>query len=210
MRTLLFVHGWGFDAGFWSAVSERLPDFRREAVDLGFRGPGHRPTPERPVVVAHSMGLAWALANLARPWAGVVAVNAFPRFTRAADFVSGVAPRLVERMIDRFDDDPRGVAADFLRRCGVASPDTESLRPGPLGEALRWLATGDERAALGELDCPLVALAGTRDPIVPEAMSREAFAGRDLILAEGGGHLLPLSHPDWVAQRIRHFAAAPP
>lgn len=210
MKTLLFVHGWGFDAGFWTAVSERLPDFRREAVDLGFRGPGHRPSAERPIVIGHSMGFAWALAHVAGPWAGAVAVNAFPRFTRAADFVSGVAPRLVERMIDKFADDPRAVAADFLRRCGVEAPETGSLRPEPLGEALEWLAACDERAALAGLDCPLVALAGTRDTIVPEAMSREAFAGRDLVLAEGGGHLLPLSHPDWVAQRIRQFAAGLP
>lgn len=207
MTTLLFVHGWGFDAGFWTPVSERLPDFRCEAVDLGFRGPGHHPVVEAPIVVAHSMGLAWALANLARPWAGVVAVNAFPRFTRAADFVSGVGPRLVERMIEKFADSPGTVTADFLRRCGVAAPDTDGLRPGPLGEALRWLAICDQRAALAELECPLVALAGTHDLIVPEPMSREAFARHDLVLADGGGHLLPHTHPDWVAQRIRHFAA---
>lgn len=207
MTTLLFVHGWGFDAAFWTPVSERLPDFRREAVDLGFRGPGHRPAVERPVVVAHSMGFAWALANLPRPWTGAVAVNAFPRFTRAADFVSGVGPRLVERMVEKFADDAATVTADFLRRCGVETPDTGSIRPQPLGEALRWLGACDERAAMAGLDCPLVALAGTRDLVVPEPMSREAFARNDLVLAEGAGHLLPQTHPDWVAQRIRHFAA---
>jgi pimeloyl-[acyl-carrier protein] methyl ester esterase len=207
VTSLLFVHGWGFDAGFWTPVTERLPDFQREAVDLGFRGPGHRPSVSRPIVVAHSMGFAWALANLPRPWAGVVAVNAFPRFTRAPDFVSGVGPRLVERMIEKFADEPEAVTADFLRRCGVETPDTASPRTEPLGEALRWLAVCDEREALAGLDCPLVALAGTRDLIVPEPMSREAFARHSLVLAEGGGHLLPQTHPDWVAQRIRQFAA---
>ncbi|MGE5547925.1 MAG: alpha/beta fold hydrolase [Solirubrobacterales bacterium] len=207
MRTLLFVHGWGFTGGVWTAVANRLPEFRREFVDLGFRGHDLRPTPDSPIVVGHSMGFAWALANIARPWAGAVAVNAFPRFTRCPDFVSGVAPRLVERMVSRFADAPAAVAAEFLSRCGVEDPEAEGLKPEPMGAALSWLASCDERAALAALDCPLVALAGTRDPIVPEPMSREGFAAHPLVLADGGGHLLPLTHPEWVAQQIRLFAS---
>lgn len=207
MKTLLFVHGWGFDPTFWKAVSERLPDFRREAADLGFRNPGHMPRVERPIIIAHSMGLAWALANIPQPWAGAVAVNGFARFTRAPDFVSGVGPRLVERMVTKFAGQPQAVAADFLARCGIDSPETATLRTAPLGEALSWLGICDEREALAALDCPLVALAGTHDQIVTEAMSRESFARHRLVLAEGCGHLLPLSHPDWVATQIRAFAA---
>jgi pimeloyl-[acyl-carrier protein] methyl ester esterase len=210
VKTLLFVHGWGFDASFWAPVAERLPDFRRAFVDLGFRGQPATPDVATPVVVAHSMGLAWALANVPRPWGGLVAVNSFARFTRAPDFVSGVVPRLIERMVAKFADEPGAVTADFLSRCGVESPDTEGMDTARLGESLRWLAVCDERAALAALDCPVQALAATRDMIVPEQMSRESFARHPLVVADGGGHLLPHSHPEWVAQNIRQFAAGLP
>lgn len=208
MRTIVFVHGWGFDSTFWQPVAERLPEFARVFVDFGFHTlQPHHPKVPGAIVVGHSMGFAWALANLPRPWAGAVAVNAFPRFTRSPDFVSGVAPRMIERMLAKFAEDPAHVTADFLTRCGVENPDVSDIRPAALGEALRWLAECDERATLRGLDCPVQALAGTRDAIVTESMSREAFAEVPLTLAEGADHLLPLSHPDWVASQIRLFAA---
>ena len=205
--TVLAVHGWGFDAGFWQPVLERLPDFAAESVDMGFHGEARIPKVTRPLVLAHSMGLAWALAHIPRPWAGLLAVNAFPRFTRSPQFVDGVPPRLLERMLSRFDEAPAQVTTDFLARCGVAAPDTGGLRPEPLKAALAWLAQCDERTTLKMLSCPFLALAGTQDPIVPSAMSIASFPPEHLILAEGGGHLLPQSHPDWVASQLRLFAA---
>lgn len=208
MTALVFVHGWGFDATFWQKVAERLPEFSRVFVEFGFTGAMvNQPKMPDAIVIGHSMGFAWALANMPRPWKGALAINAFPRFTRAPDFVSGVAPRMIERMIAKFADEPAAVAADFLGRCGVEAPVVEGMDFPRLGEALGWLATCDERASLAALSCPVQALAGTRDQIVPEPMSREAFAAHPMVLAEGAGHLLPLSHPDWVAGQIRLFAS---
>lgn len=210
-RTLVFVHGWGFDAQFWGPVAERLPEFARVFVDFGFRAAQpHHPKVPGAIVVGHSMGFAWALANMPRPWAGAIAINAFPRFTRSPDFVAGVAPRMVERMLAKFAEEPAAVVKDFLSRAGITDPQVDDLRPAPLGEALSWLAVCDERAAMKALDCPLLALAGTRDAIVPESMSRDAFAAASLVLASGADHLLPLTHPEWVASQIRLFAASLP
>jgi pimeloyl-[acyl-carrier protein] methyl ester esterase len=38
-------------------------------------------------------------------------------------------------------------------------------------------------------------------------MSLASFPPAELVLAEGGGHLLPLTHPDWVASCLRLLAA---
>ncbi|OFS27399.1 hypothetical protein HMPREF3069_33425 [Achromobacter xylosoxidans] len=55
---------------------------------------------------------------------------------------------------------------------------------------------------------PLLALAGTADPIAPAAMTTAGFgAAAELHWRDGGGHLLPLTDPDWCAQRIRAFLA---
>ncbi|MBI3446763.1 MAG: alpha/beta hydrolase [Magnetospirillum sp.] len=205
--TVLAVHGWGFHAGFWQGVLERLPDFGAESVDMGFYGEPRLPKVSRPLILAHSMGLAWALAHIPRPWAGILAVNGFTRFSRSPQFVDGVPPRLIERMLARFDEAPAQVTADFLTRCGVDTPDTSAIRPEPLKAALSWLESCDERTTMKMLPCPLQALAGASDSIVPPAMSMACFPPEHLILAEGGGHLLPLSHPDWVAAQLRLFAA---
>lgn len=208
MRTLVFVHGWGFDAQFWQPVAERLPEFARVFVEFGFHAAQpHHPKVPGAIVVGHSMGFPWALANVPRPWAGAIAVNAFPRFTRSPDYVAGVAPRMIERMLAKFAEEPAAVTKDFLERCGVEQPQVDDIKPAALGEALAWLAVCDERQALKTLGCPVLALAGTRDAIVPESMSRDAFAGQPLVLAEGAGHLLPRSHPEWVASQIRLFSA---
>lgn len=208
MTTLLCVHGWGFAAGFWDCLLERLPDFEAECVDLGFYGEGQVPVVKRPLVVAHSMGLAWALANIPRPWAGLLSINAFARFTRAQHFIEGVAPRMIERMLARFETEPQAVTADFLSRCGIQSPDVSTIEPDALGESLNWLAKCDERTSLLMLACPRMALAGLTDSIVPKEMSVASFPANELTLAEGGGHLLPLTHPDWVASQLRLLAAS--
>ncbi|RAU21368.1 alpha/beta hydrolase [Paramagnetospirillum kuznetsovii] len=207
MTTLLCVHGWGFGGGFWESLLARLPDFESERIDMGFYGEPYIPAVRRPLVVAHSMGLAWALAHIPRPWAGVLAVNAFPRFTRSQHFIEGVAPRMIERMQARFAHEPQAVTADFLSRCGVQAPDVSAIDPVPLDEALAWLGKCDERTSYLMLSCPRMALAGLADPIVPKEMSVASFPAEELILAEGGGHLLPLSHPDWVASQLRQLAA---
>jgi pimeloyl-[acyl-carrier protein] methyl ester esterase len=206
MNPVLFVHGWGFDAGFWQTLLDRLPELSCSTVELGYRGaPVVVPAIDRPLVVAHSLGLAWALANIPRPWAGVVSVNGFARFTRTDDFAEGVAPRVVERMVSRFRQEPQVVATDFLARCGVADPDVADMAPEPLSEALSWLGICDERKGLNSLTCPLLALAGGDDVIVPPAMSRALFTGRELAMVEGAGHLLPLTHADVVAAQLQRL-----
>ncbi len=209
VRTLVFVPGWGFDANFWMPVAEHLPEFARVFIDFGFYGaPPQMPKVPGALVVAHSMGFPWALANMPRPWVGAVAVNGFPRFTRSSDFVSGVAPRTIERMLTRFPQAPAEVLTQFLSRCGVESPRIEGFSSERLGEMLTWLAECDERANLATLDCPILALAGTRDPLVSKAMSVASFAAHALVLAEGGGHLLPQEFPEWVAGQIRQFSVS--
>lgn len=211
---LLFVHGWCFAPSIWELVAERLAEFEADYVDLGFFGPRHVPDAASldgpPLVVAHSMGLAWAFANIPRPWAGCVSVNGFARFTRAEDFPSGVPSRMVRRMLDRFAEDPVRVAGDFRARCGAVGPmplhASGMADTAALGEALAWLEQCDEREALSDFSCPLLALAGTMDAIVPEAMSRASFAGLPLRFVEDGGHLLPLSHPGRVAELVRLLA----
>ena len=206
MSPILLIHGWGLNARLWDPVRERLGEAAESALDFGFYGKPRFRAASRPLVVGHSLGFAWALANIPRPWAGAMAINGFARFTHAPDFPEGVPQRVVGRMLARFATAPEEVVSDFLDRCGMTGPiETLGLVHEPLRASLSWLALCDERPTLTELDCPVSALAGDVDPIVSAAMSRVAFAGHALDLVEGGGHLLPLTHADRVAASIAAF-----
>ena len=63
--TLLFVHGWAFDAAFWAPLAAALADWPQAVADAGYFGPAHTPAPAGPVLaIGHSLG---ALRLLGEP-----------------------------------------------------------------------------------------------------------------------------------------------
>jgi len=211
-QRITLVHGWGYDATLWREVLPLLDDFDIEVVDLGFFGSPALPADcDRPrIAVGHSLGALWWLAQTDLPWTRLVAINGFPRFTAAADFPQGVAPRILERMRKRFATAPGAVLADFQAACGGAGPalpdDLEPLRQG-----LAALAEVDARAALVTRRQDVFALAARADAIVPAAMSEAAYAGLPaghLRWQEDGGHLRPLTHARACAALIREAAGS--
>ncbi|CAK0764588.1 pimeloyl-(acyl-carrier protein) methyl ester esterase [Azospirillaceae bacterium] len=205
---LLFVHGWAFDRSFWTPLVRSLENHVSVIVwDLGFRGSASfvsAPPSNRPIVaVGHSFGLMWLLREHPVFWSALVSINGFPRFSKSPDFPLGVAPRVLERMITRLDAEPQVVTRDFLVRCGVAAPQTEGLDVARLRWGLEALAQWDQRASLLS-ETPTLALAGRSDPIVSAAMTREVFASVPVEWHDGG-HLLPITAPDWCAACLRSF-----
>ena len=205
------VHGWGYDATLWREVLPLLAGLDVEVADLGFFGqpslPAKCAAPR--IAVGHSLGALWWLALSDLPWTRLVAINGFPRFTAVPDYPQGVAPRVLERMRKRFATAPAAVLADFQSACGGAGPSLPA-DAGPLADGLGLLADSDGRAVLTQRREDIFALAARRDAIVPAAMSAAAFAalpaGR-LRWIDGGGHLLPLSHPRDCAAMICEAAA---
>lgn len=200
---LRFLHGWGWDAPFWERLTAALPGWRCEADDRGYFGAPQEPAWDEPcIVVAHSFGAMRALTAMPATCRGLVAINGFDRFT------PGVSPRIIERMILRFEKDPTTVLADFRRRCGSEEPfgpldaerlqtDLQALRDDDRsGEAERWLT-------------PILSIQGGHDPLLPAPMRDAVFAGAPLLermTHPGGGHLLPLEDASWCARAIAAFA----
>ncbi|AWJ86118.1 alpha/beta hydrolase (plasmid) [Azospirillum sp. TSH58] len=194
----VFVHGWGFGTGVWDGVRNALPGGGSVAVDLGFYGPPALPRlpAGRPVVaVGHSFGALWLLHERPFAWDGLVLVNGFPRFTEGDGFAPATPRRVLDRMIARFAAAPEAVTADFLRRCGVEAPPPGGPDPERLGEALRALRDWDARAAMTG---PALALAGAQDPIVPPAMTGQAFR-RHLVPLPSGERVAPQAPGEGVA-----------
>lgn len=207
--TLLFVHGWAFDASVWTPLRAELGDWPHEVADAGYFGAAQSPVAGTGPVIAigHSMGVLRLLRDLPPNCVGLVSINGFPRFGAAPDFDAGVPRRMLDRMLKRLSTDPTAVLQDFRERCGDASafgaPHLE-----PLARDLQALRDEDQRHALAALPVPLLILSGLDDPIVPAAMTQAAFgdrAGDERHDLEHGGHLLPVSAAPWCARHIAGF-----
>lgn len=209
--TLVFAHGWGFDAGFWDAVRVRLRAWPQRALERGYFDPGPPPDgalPEGPLVaIGHSFGYLHLLERLAQrgtqPCAWV-SINGFARFGAGDDFPHGVDPRLMRRMLSRLEASPLAVVDEFRRRCGAA-PAAGSPCLSTLAHDLRAMQTLDLRDHVRVRAVPMLALAGTADPVVPVRMAAQALPACGIDWLRGGGHLLPLEAPDWCAMRIAGF-----
>lgn len=203
--SLLFVHGWGFDASFWNPLRASLGHPAGAAADLGYFGAPSVPRLDGPVlVIAHSLGAMLALADPPAGCVGLVAVNGFDRFGAGPDF-PGVPRRVIDRMLARLQTEPREVVAEFRRRCGSDAgfglPRTEKL-----AEHLTLLRDGDARGRTAAWGLPLLALEGEDDPLLSPELRARAFSASpqvDRHMCSGGGHALPLTRPDWCAGQVR-------
>jgi pimeloyl-[acyl-carrier protein] methyl ester esterase len=197
---LLMLHGWGLDASLWDGVCAALEDWDVIRWDRGYFGSPHHATPDRPVIaIGHSLG-ALMLALSPPPGAiALIAVNGFDRFAGEG----AVSPRVVERMRKRFEEAPETVLSDFRERIG-ALPASAIADAGVLADDLGLLGSADAR---GRERPPTLVLHGADDPLLPAAMRDATFPGDPREALEGAGHLLPLTHPGWVAARIRAVAA---
>lgn len=196
---LRFLHGWGFDAGFWADLLVKLGDWPAVVDDRGYFGaPAAAETGEPCIVVAHSFGAMRALAAPPDDCRGLVAINGFDRF------VPGVSRRIVDRMLTKFDIDPATVLGDFRSRCGETRP-FGTIDVAPLRQDLLTLRDGESAMWGG----PLLSLQGADDPLLPAPVRDSVFADAPLlerITHPGGGHLLPVTDAARCARAIRTFA----
>jgi pimeloyl-[acyl-carrier protein] methyl ester esterase len=194
--TLLFLHGWGFDAGLWDALAGELSAYRIVRWDRGYFGEKAEAEVEPPfAAIGHSLG-AMMLANFLPHDVPLVAINGFDHFVGD----DAVAPRVLERMRSRFAEDPAEVLRDFRQRCGAPSPP-EEMDEARLGADLALL--GSRRVASAPLST--LSLQGGRDPILPESLRERVFPGAERATHAQAGHLLPITHPAWCAERIEAF-----
>jgi pimeloyl-[acyl-carrier protein] methyl ester esterase len=188
------LHGWGFDACVWDGLAPLLAgDVVR--MDRGYFSAAV--DAERPdLMIGHSLGAML----LARRWPDVplVAINGFDRFCGA----DAVPPRVVERMAKRFAQDPAKVLDDFRANIGAAAAPAIVSRER-LADDLAILA--DQSAPSTHL-APLLVLQAGDDPLLPPALRAGAFGGADACISPDGGHLLPLTRPEWCAAQISSFA----
>lgn len=203
---LVLVHGWGFHAGIWDKLAPRLDGHEIVLVDLGFVREGPKGASEIPpgaVCIGHSFGVLWLLKHGVRPMKGLVSIAGFDCLCKH------VPEHVFAAMQEGMRRDPLAQMRTFWESCGMdgAGPggvlDTGTLRGG-----LGWLATWDAEEQRRSLDAPILALASENDRVVRKEATQAIWGNSDdatLRWREHGGHLLPLTEPDWCAKQIRQF-----
>jgi pimeloyl-ACP methyl ester carboxylesterase len=198
--SILLVHGWGFDPGLWDPLRAAQPGQDWAVVDLGHFGPARiELPPDLQLVVGHSFGCLWAMAHPGLAGIPLLAVNGFPRFAAGPDFPHGTPQRVLERMLTRLAQAPGEVLRAFHARCGTELPPGEP-QLDRLRADLERMRDEDARGWPGRQ--PVLALAAADDPLLPEALCRQAFPGA-LRLLPDGGHALPLNRTGAVLRAIR-------
>lgn len=199
---LVFVHGWGFDAALWKGMAAALPEFPQIRVELGFLGqasvwPDFQPND---VLIGHSLGFLWGMQQY-RSWRAAVSINGFACF--AGGEGACVAPAVLRAMRVRLARDPQKTLANFYHSFGHAA-EPAGVDVARLAEGLSLLETNLVEAPLGSR----LILASRNDQLVPPSATEHlavVMNGAPVRWNEEGGHLLPLTQPQWCAEAIRAF-----
>jgi pimeloyl-[acyl-carrier protein] methyl ester esterase len=208
--SILFCHGWGFDAAFWEPLAAHLPEFAQVRDDAGYFGAGTAARPTTPyLAVTHSFGTMRLLTAPPPGLAGLVAIAGFDRFTATQHF-PGVPRRVVDRMVSAVAQEPETVLADFHALFGSmvpsGTPDRERLQADLVG-----LRDSDMRAQAAAIDVPILSLQAERDTLLAMGLRETVFAAAPRVMRRthpAAGHLLAGEDPAWCAAAIRAFAGA--
>ena len=205
--SLLFCHGWGFDAAFWDALAAALPEFAQVRDDAGYFGAPAAPVPQAPyIAVTHSFGTMRLLAAPPPGLVGLVAIAGFDRFTASQGF-PGTPFRVVDRMVSAVAQEPETVLADFHALFASTVP-AGPPSPERLQADLVTLRDGDLRGAAAEIGVPILSLQAEHDTLLNVSLRETVFARVDGVMRRThptAGHLLAREDAAWCAQAIRDF-----
>ncbi|NLV25084.1 MAG: alpha/beta fold hydrolase [Deltaproteobacteria bacterium] len=224
MRPLVFISGWGTTAQAWrqvvAGIGGRHPCFFfswRDALPSGDSLSRKLAEFSAPVIlVGWSLGglLALQAACLSASIAGLVLVAATARMTAAGDY-PGVPAAALRGMILKMRRHRQAVLRDFAANASFPRNDagweedfltqSGSFATAELIHGLEFLAGADLRDSQARITVPAHILHGDNDRIVPAAQARHLhlhLPNSSLTLIEGGGHILPHTHPRTLIQKI--------
>ena len=241
-QPVVLVHGWGADSRIWQLLPQQLAKVADVlTLDLpGFGQSSPLPEysletmiewmeellPQRCYLIGLSLGGMLSCAFAARHpnrVEGLITLSSNLRFVADDSYPAAMPPE----QYGQFSESWAQSSSDCLKRfAGLQSQGDQQqrqlirqlrgidsqLHEESGGQLLKLLGEIDNRAALAELNCPLLAIFGDRDALVPIACTKQ-FNSHDLVevsaievaVIEGAGHLPHLSNSERTLELINAF-----
>lgn len=233
-QVLLMAHGWGYNHRFFNAFLDEVPTQTRASTLIVCLEAGYFPEQamaglmvhthgqwiHHPAETLHSLVLAHAevpwlglghsmgfskLLDFSVRWHSLFCVHGFTRFVRAANETAGTAPRVMNTMLRKAQQNLPEVLMDFHARCGHNASwatlnaqsllaDLASLQTLNLQNALQGaLAQGTELHAWGS----------EQDAIAPATLQLACF-GEALSKQDRGLYMVPAGHAEFAHTPTRY------
>lgn len=211
-KDIVFVHGWGEDSRIWRAIAKFLPGYNHHYKELGFIQNNlpeseHIYNLDNAVFISHSLGTLWTLKHIAiDKICALIAINGFGRFT---DFTDNKTLDIMAQTLRR---NKVLQMKSFWKNCNLPKNMQQMYEPvlneSVLSQGLLWLSSWDQRNKLQKLrdrGIPVLSLGGKKDQILPPEIMQEhwEYIRINLVMHQQAGHALPITHPQWCAERIK-------
>lgn len=195
---LIFVHGWGSGPFLWKEMLEDFKDYNCHFVNLGFTGDKEISVPEGKFIgIGHSLGGLWLLKHYPERLSGFVSIASF------SCFYEHIPQQVLAKMQKNIMRDTTDQLFEFWHHAGLDKKGGfKNLNSLKLVEGLTWLS---KWKTVVPKDIPVKILASHDDFIVPEKMTEDVWQDFDVEWIDEGGHMLPLTQPDWCIGHIKSF-----
>lgn len=227
---ILLQHGWAFDSSCWKGWLPHLQEKQEWnfSVQTPERGYFSKPNPAVPfssdsdlkIVIAHSFGLHLVPQENLQKADLIVLASSFEHFHRGTALEQKRSKRSIALMKERLEQEPLDLLNDFYSNCYhplltsqmLLRRDTEFMDLELLAEDLDSLDKSRFDLNTFHTTQKVLLLHGSEDKIVPIGHGidiSEKLPQSSLVIFEGAGHSLPLTHvaPVWISLRntLKHL-----
>ena len=226
-ETLCFLHGWGFNQRVWAGFAEgfqpewnvkipTLPGYDGAATcALGLEDVARAllaEVPDDSILIGWSLGgmIGIRIASM-KPVRKLILLAGSPCFVKKDDWPCGTGAELVERLMQRLQDDPDRALQEFalLSSKGDGRPRAtyqvlaglqkeNRAHTGALIDGLDMLLHTDLRVELSGLKCKAGVILAANDRLLPVSAGAAMLSlrsGLELEVIEGAGHAPFISSP---------------
>lgn len=229
---VILQHGWAFDSSCWRGWMPHLKENQDCEISVQTPDRGYFGTPKEvkpfefddslKVVIVHSLGLHLLPVETIQSADLLVVASSFASFHRGSQLEEKISKRRIAAMLRNLQESPVDLLNDFYKLCYsplltnqlLLMPTPRSMNVPLLKQDLELLDTHVfELNQLKKLP-KILFVHGSKDNVVPSSQTvsmNQQLENSDLIIFEGAGHSLPLTHvaPVWISLRskLRHLLA---
>ncbi len=229
---IILQHGWGFDKSSWRGWMPHLrenPDLEIaiQTPDRGYFGEAKDAKPfdssaAVKIVVVHSLGLHLIEEEILRSADLLVLASSFKQFHNGSITEQRRSRKAIQMMLRRIEDEPLEVLNDFYTNCYhplltshmLLMRNSGTINPDLLIDDLQLLDTNTFDLETISHVPKILLVHGSADEIVDPTHShqmQEELPNASLVVFDGAGHSLPLTHvaPVWISLRnsLRHLVS---